>query len=263
MHTKDFAMLRSRWILNLGLVAGFAACVPSVLADDLYTETVQNSTGSSQSQLNVVLSGNVPTSQIDGTLNPFGSGGSYSLSYDSVNNRTTVSFTGGSPVANGSSINVGYSATQPEQIVSKYWGSAQSSPPSSLLVPVVSIADIGTGNGVANSFFDVFVTLGTGQTDAFQLPIASSQSQRIVISNPGVTPEFISSLTYGISNTEIPLDELNQNLDPVGSSPLPGFNPITLNPGTSFDSGDFTLPEPSTFSLLVLGLGGLVLRRRR
>ena len=249
---------------------------PAAVADDFDTETVTNTTGSSQSILNVVLSGNV-ASDVDATLNPFGTSGSVFSFYYSGNNTTTFSFSG-TAIGNLSSATVGLSDTIADQIIGKYWGGTSTNPvPSGLQMPAPTITTkiSGTGGSLEYLVLAANFELSGGQTaiDWYEQPVKTGQSVEVQMLNNDMNndnadePLAVSNARYFISPTLIPLDQLNlDNYPPTDSqfAPLPGVTDGTvINPGFLAESNDITVPEPSAALLLVSGIPALLAWRLR
>jgi hypothetical protein len=99
--TRSLFKLQSAFGLFAALII-LALHASSAQADLFDSETVLNNTGAAQSQMNLIFAGNV-TTDIDGSVNPFGSGGTESITYNSGPNTTTVAFSAGAAIAAGAS----------------------------------------------------------------------------------------------------------------------------------------------------------------
>jgi hypothetical protein len=105
----------------------------------------------------------------------------------------------------------------------------------------------------ATSFFDVFVELSVPPG-----PIGSFQTQII---NPTGDAQTISGAGFLLSDTMIPLDQLNETNYPDSMfTPIPGLNE-SLGAGLT-DSATVIFPEPTTLGLLLASTLTLLRRHR-
>jgi len=115
-----------------------------------------------------------------------------------------------------------------------------------------------TTDSPALSFFDVFVEVSVPTS-----PPNATYIGNIQITNDTDQPQSISSWSFYISPTEIPLAQLDFNDLPASS--FTGVPPIIDNPppvpGGQTESETITTPEPSTIAMLMAG--SLLLLRRR
>ncbi len=109
----------------------------------------------------------------------------------------------------------------------------------------------------------------TGNSDSFfeEFDVPAASEYAVTINNgAGDDTGNLSDAGYFLSDTLIPLDQLNYGSNPppgdFGSPfiPLPGLDGTTL-PGGDGIGFDASVPEPA--SLTILGAGALVLIRRR
>jgi hypothetical protein len=237
---------------------------PITFADDLSSESVLNTSGQTQTQLNLMISGNV-TSNIDGSDNPFGAGGSVTSSYNSVNNNTLVSFSG-SGITNGGGATIGLSTTISDQLQYKYWGATPTPPSSpSLRLPAPSFFVSNPTNGPNTQFIILYATieLSNGQTagEWNEQQVPANQPFQVGIGNNDNLdgPMFAFNVGFQFSNTEIPLDDLNLNDYPPSSfTPVPGItNGTSIASDGSVESPD--IPEPSAMALSLVALATITI----
>jgi hypothetical protein len=234
--------------------------VPAAAQDYLSSSMYQNNTGTSQTQLNLVLTGDI-SSDVAATLNPFGAGGTYSTSYDATANATTLSFLG-SPVAPSGTVNVGLDDTLASQFLNAYWGTS----PTANLLPAPSFSVSPAGSGPNTAFLLLYSTAtGMSSGEWTELPVPTGQPFNVNVANNDTQdgPLFSFNVGYQFSNTEIPLDDLNSTYEsPSDFTPLPSIPEI--DPGTTDTIMQrMTIsPEPSSIALFSLGAIGLLARRR-
>jgi hypothetical protein len=266
-------MSKARWrwngVFGCALVMGLS--VGRVLASSPNDEAVTNETGEEQTELNLELMGDQTHELGESFVNPFGSSGSVSSSYDNTTNKTTVEFStgsGGTPVEEGQTAEVGFDEEQPEDLGGKYWGPEEAVPSveDELPAPTISITHEGIG-----PFVIIYVTVElpdgktSGEWSESQAP--SNQSFQIGIGNFASQdgPLSLSDAKYFFSDTQIPLDQLNFSSEPPTGSqfmPVPGIPDGTVvAPGTTDDSSD--LPEPTAMCTLLTGAAMLYRRSRR
>jgi hypothetical protein len=252
-----------RFLMALVLLQAMTAA-----ADDMTGATYQNNTGAAQSQLNLVLQGDV-SGDVAATLNPFGAGGSVSTSFDGT--YTTVTFAG-TAIANLGSATVALDDSVASQFVNAYWGTS----PSANLLPALTMSATSLSPGPFTEYLILFADVTQGGTTSAQwaeLPVAVSSpgimlpnvtceigDETVVIPPPGVItdPGFI------VLPSQMPPVWVDSEPPPgyPGSpyTPLPNLNGVTLTPGSPIA---FSLPDQSaTIALLSLAAGGLLAGRR-
>lgn len=260
--------LRLLTLLSCTLLASLFY-VTSAIADDLITETFTNTAGISQSQLNVVVDGNVAGDIT--TLNPFGPSGSVSSSYNGVSDQTTFSFTG-TAVPTLGSVTVGLDdsasgITPWPHVVGNYWGT---SPSSGLQLPAPYFAPTFSGSGSSSGYLIIYAQFMlnniTTDNEWFEAPMSSGQTASFAIGNTDITntPLFAFNVGFQFSNTEIPLDDLNLQDYPSSSfTPVPGIsNDERIDDPGDINSGPIDVPEPASVLLVVPGVAGWLIRRR-
>jgi hypothetical protein len=234
-------------------------------SDSLYS----NLSGTSQTQLNIVVNGN-HTTDFKSTANPFGAGGSVSYNYDSVKNTTTISFSGPNAIAPSAQAYAGLETSGfSDQVAYAYWGPPQGTVPSSnLRLPAPSFFVSNPGAGPNTGFVILYSTieLGNGSlaNEWSELPVPANQPFKVGIGNNDNLdgPLFAFDAKFFLSTTEIPLDDLNSVYEPPTGSqfqPLPGIpDDSPIKPGSSLESLPLiappgpAVPEPSTWLAGVL-----------
>jgi hypothetical protein len=252
----------------------FAGCVfalilsqatPAVAQDDLFSMTLQNSTD--QSELNLVLAGDITPSDIASIVNPFGIGGTYGNLYDPTANVTTLSFFA-SPGSIPSSVTVGLDNTVASQFTQAYWGPVSSTPPAGNILPIVSPSITPAppyGNNTQFILMYMMIEFANGSSvgewDELQVP--SNVPFQVGLGNDDneAGPQFLFDARFMFSTTEIPLDDLNNMYEPPTGS---AFQPLGIPDGSMLPPGStleapplVALPEPPSiilFSAPALGL---------
>ena len=246
------------------VVLGANRAAQAQLEDD-DGEQVTNNTGSSQSEFTEVFEGNVQTSDTVEDSNPF-SGGSTSVTLDGSGN-TDVTYSG-NPVSPGATISpslgLSGSSAPPNglQLLAQYWGGSPS-----LSVPVASVTQTTLPTSPVK-YAVVYVTISpdlTGQW--FELPYTpTATAPKINFANNDGNPITLSNAGFQLSNTMIPLDDLNFNAEPPPGQPGSQFMPLPALDGSTLQSGGsqlVDLPEPASMVIVVIGAAGLMSRRRR
>ena len=252
-----------------------------------YNENCTNTTGTSETTVNVVLNGNF--SQAGDVVNnypTFGPGTTSTVTYNAANNTTTITVTNTTvnavPVPAGKVAHIGYSLLngtgggemESPETAYKYWGTPQNATPASnLRLPAPSWFVTNPGQGPNTVFVIMYATIElangatSGEWDEQQVP--ANQPFKINLGNDDMLDGnmFAFNVGFQFSNTEIPLDDLNLNDYPPSSfQPLPGFmNGQGIGPGMNLESSMLAapeLPEPSSLGLLAIGAAGLLARRR-
>jgi hypothetical protein len=242
--------------------------------------------GDVRNQVNTVASETNPGVNAFAYVNKniFGGAGtsSVSVSLDS-NGNTMVTYTGSHPVLPTYGFNYGAGFGEPHfgvegtqgtplVVLSQFWsfgeGQTQLLPNLSITCPAAS-----GGNLVYAVFFtDVGFPLRstsstTGASDSGQwtecaFPIGTTPD--FVLTNTTLFDEQLSDVGLLLSDTPIPLDDLNIGMSPPPGEPgsafidLAQFDGLILAPGASVEA---TIPEPSTLVVLFVGLFGLVVGR--
>jgi hypothetical protein len=286
-------------MLAIAIAVAYAA--PFAQADLYDSQTVLNNTGSAQSSLNLVFSGDI-AGQIDRISNPFGPGGGVTYSYGS--GQTTVTFTAGTPVANGDSATYGLSFTQNPSngdagftILQGYWSGAESTGD---LFPVLSIsaapmyvtgtvfyteinfapddpADPEEESDPSEVYEELPLPGGCGEFTATNTQTETQNNISIydTVDLGGGSLSTIDSAVGGDWDTwPVPLDELDQADTPV---PGPWFWPVSdpdhtlLSDGEeaddSFSEDVYATPLPTPLAagaalLVLIGLSATVNSRR-
>jgi hypothetical protein len=247
-------------------------------------------------QGNVVADINATQTQNDATLNPFqyvnqniiGSG-TTSVTASLSGGNTVVTFTGSNPVLSsytfGGGIgrpNVGINGSVGSpvsgggpafKLLSQAWSNASTT----TQMPTLTASGLGTvGSNVKYVTLFADITSG-GQTVGqwFEIPYTPGTPPQLTLTNYTTGSETLSNVGFQLSQTLIPLDNLNFNDDPPPGSPGSSFTPLPSFDGQSLPAGDgagnpggsFTadLPEPSSLLLLATGIFGTAgcFRKRR
>ncbi len=254
------------------------------------------------------ITGDIDTSATnsDTTLNPFayvnskiiGSGtSSVTASYDSSKNTTTVTYTGSNPIkssynfsyTNGNgqphfgldgSIGAGIKGGGPElQVISQTWADTKNSGNTTAMPSLsVDVKNPPAGGKVDYIVFFANVTSG-GATNGqwFEVPFTIGTSPQVIMTNYTGSSETLSGAGYFLSDSYIPLDQLNFGLNPPPGSANSPFAPLPQYDGSQLTGGDGlggaggtittqSLPEPSSVISMATGLviaGGYAARRAR
>jgi hypothetical protein len=264
--------------LILFIAIAVALDAPSARADLYDSQTVLNITGSAQTSLNVVLSGNVTSADINETNNPFGPGGAVTYNYDAGSNSTTVTFTGPNSIANNASATYGLSfhTTNSFEILAGYWSDTEATDD---LFPVLSItaAPMYLTGPVYYGFFYTQINFAADDPadpneeddpsevyEELPLPGGCGEFTASDTEAPGPydttdlgggTLSTIDSAVGGTWGWDVDLDELNQDDTPVPGPwfwPVPDPNHTLLNDGEeaddSFSEDVYATPLPAPFT---------------
>lgn len=245
-----------------------------------FTQNVINNTGAPQSQINIVVDGNY-TRNVTGVYDAFPGGTNISSSYDPTTSLTTISITpkvAGQVVAAGATVHVGYSILGigplgggPETILD-YWGVSQSSPSASDQLIGPSFYVTNPGQGPNSEFVIIYSTIemsnGVTAGEWSEQQVVAGQCFQVGLQNDDYSDGnwYPFDVSYKLSSTEIPLDDLNSVYEPLTSFlPMPGFSNGT---GTKFaEQWDSILapsvPEPACIGLLAVGVLGVTKRPKR
>jgi hypothetical protein len=234
-------------------------------ADVLYGEQIGNGTGQSQSQLTVILGGDV-TANIDEIFNPFGVGGSVSTQYSNAVDSTLIAFGSPTPIAEGSNVTFGFSDTIDAPILGAYWGVPQANPSANNLLPDATVSVVGA-TGANTQFLTVYLSLVVGTLtnhELVQLPVPGTGSVELTIGNDS-DPRFvgaqdlrISGAAYNIDQTALAFGEKDHDaIAPPGALVLSVSPDGTLSFGQLAQSSPIVLPEPSCRALVVMAVFGL------
>jgi hypothetical protein len=119
------------------------------------------------------------------------------------------------------------------------------------------------GDDYAVLFVDVQVGAGAPVQEWFELPYPQDTIPQTLFTNDTTDSITLSNAKFFLSDTQIPLDQLNGDfLTPPGSSfqPVPSFD-TTLAPNASTSSTE--LPEPASLTFVVVAFATLMRPRRR
>jgi hypothetical protein len=231
--------------------------------------------GSTPNTYTVVFKGdqraNIPAQNANDTLvNPFAFLGATTITTSLDGNGNTDIVYQGAPIpmgmtfpfANGQphfGLNEG---TQPPggfQILSQTWSNSGGGTATG--EPAPSLAVVPTPSGTTFHyviFFAQFGTLGEWFESAFN---SAGPPPQIQIGNFSTSPFTLSNAGYFLSNTQIPLDQLNFNSEPPPGQPGSPFLPLQAIDGLTVAPGGvllFAIPEPNSLILFGVGLLALV-----
>lgn len=215
-------------------------------------------------------------------------------SYDSTANTTTVTYSGTNPILSTYTFNYG---AKPHfgldgshganitgggpafQVISQTWGdttnSGNTTATPSLSVDVKNPPSSGPVDYIV--FYANVTSAGATTGQWFELPFTLNTSPQLTLTNYTGSSETLSNAGYFISDTLIPLDNLNFGLTPPPGSSNSPFAPLPQYDGSQLTGGDGlggaggsittqSLPEPSSLISMATGLviaGGYVARRAR
>jgi hypothetical protein len=245
------------------LVAMLSLLQPgNAVADDLSASTFVNNTGSPQTQLNLVLNGNVGA-DIVASLSTF-PGATVSSSYNGVANTTTLTFTGTTGIANADSVYLGLDDTVASQIVNSYWGSS----PTANQLPGLSVSFPSTSSPGPTKYLIEYVTMTSGGQSVgnwFEVPYTGNFPANY-LGNYTTGPETLSNVGFQLSPTLIPLDDLNLSTEPPPGTSGSPFTPLPQYDGSLISAGStlgVSAPDAtSTLGLLSLSLSLVAMRRK-
>jgi hypothetical protein len=245
------------------LVAMLSLLQPgTAAADDLSASTFVNNTGSPQTQLNLVLNGNVGA-DIVASLNTF-PGATVSSSYNSGANTTTVTFQGSSGIPNADSVYLGLDDKVASQVVNSYWGPS----PTANLLPALSASFPSTSSPGATKYLIEFVTVSSGGQSVgnwFELPYTGTLPANNLQNFTGA-PVTLSNVGFMLSPTLIPLDNLNFGTEPPPGTSGSPFTSLPQYDGSKIGAGSMlgvSVPDgASTLWLLSLSLSLVAMGRK-
>ena len=247
------------------LAAGGAqASVTSGSSSAYFVYSVTNNTGQAQTQLQIVLNGNV---SLGSYLDPFSSpsaSASYTAGQPSVTDIAYTSTTGTSTIAAGASGVFGYTIDYPASspavrypgVLGINWGAFNSSSPN-IDAATIEFGQLFAAGPVvgADPYEIITATVANSSspsqttTEYFEAPFTGPNYSAYLFNKTGDT-EIITNVGYFISNTLIPLDELN-------SQPNSSFTPLPSLDGTY--SPNTSTPTPEAASMAMFGVGALAL----
>lgn len=252
---------------------------------------------------NVIADLNLTATETDAGLNPFvyvGGTSTVTAALD-ANGNTVVTFTGSIPISSSDSFSYGPpgSVTNFEPHIGVDGSLGAANPGGGALLPVISHSFSNSGTGqtfalpglpmvavtplVGGSsdvhwlvFFTQVTNAGVTIGQWAEEPFDGTKTPSVTLTDYSASSETLSGSGYFISESYIPLDQLNFALTPppgdLGSPfiPLPGLDGQTLTGGNGIGGaggsiGPLSVPEPSGLISMALGLliAGGYLRRRR
>lgn len=255
--------------LGLGVHCTLATAIalPTGSAGGYFAFQVTNNTGMSQSGLAAIMPGDqtsyLPNSS-SGFLNSFGT--SSSASYASPD--TTISYSGGT-INNNATATVGFSwqGQSIPDISSAGWLSA------TLEIDLLSMGVSPTLEALpsiaADPYEVVFANVSSANNTTpvaqwFEIPYFTTKPPTITLTNNAGVPETLSNVGYFLSDTLIPLDQLNLTNYPSSDfTPLPSSYDTSLLPLGGSESYSIPTPEPASLGVIGLGAASLLLIGRR
>ncbi|HZZ29856.1 MAG TPA: autotransporter-associated beta strand repeat-containing protein [Pirellulales bacterium] len=261
-------------------------------------EDVKNLSGAAENTINIVLKGNwTGPGVLQNNYPTFGVGNTnFSTAFNATTNQTTltISSKNGKTVPAGRVAHVGYSllngaGTTGEggsaETAAKYWGAPRTNgnlptnPNFRLPAPTFFIDNLSPGNptfGPNTQFLILYSTIELGNQNVggewSELQVPNGSNIQVGIGNndtAGDGPMFSFDTKFFLSDTQIPLDDLNNVYEPpTGSNfqPLPGLpDGTSIAAGSSAESSPILvpLPEPSAAVLLTAASGLAFLWRSR
>lgn len=249
-------------------------------ADDLFNQfDPLPSGGATPNNFEMVFQGNVtsviPAQPLSNYTDAFLNPNPIKVSYSASSNTTTVTFSGsngfaypfGNTLDPHFGLDAGLQPATPLVLSNEFW-SLNGSDIQNL--PAATISRLNGGNSNlpdpwAIIYLNETIT-GTSTTGGVweELPFVGPLSFQVT--NGSAQSLTLSDVQYFVSNTQIPLDNLNFNDYPPNSSPfilLPGLNGTVLGNGQTLDVSP--TPEPSTWLLFGSGLGvlGIIAIRKK
>lgn len=251
-----------------------ATVVSSSSSSGYVVYVVGNNTGQSQSQFQIVLSGNQISStgliglSSGGYLNPFSSPSTtagYHSGTPPVTDIAYTSTTGQSTIANGSSAAFGYTFLYPSNLPSTVspsvfgmnWGAFNAGEPNIDAATIEFNQQLAASSVQGLDPYEIITATVANATNPtqttteyFEVSYTTGSNYKTVISNNTSDTEIISNVGFYLSDTLIPLDQLNvlPNSDFTAAPNLDG----TYLPNTS-------APTPESASLALFGVGAIAL----
>lgn len=221
---------------------------------------------------NVIGAINIGAMKTDPTVNPFyymtqhGGVGPSNVTATLVNGNTVVTFSGpaippgqtntpGHAPHFGLDPSAGNGGGAQFTVLTQYW--SNSTTKTQLPSLTIKSPTLGTGTVKYETFFADVTRNGQTVGEWFEVPYTGTQP---TFSPQVFTPGNVtlSNVGFQLSNTEIPLDNLNFGIDPPPGSPNSPFTALPQYDGTTVAS----VPEPGS-AVLAVGLAGLLLQRFR
>lgn len=291
----------ARAVVIAGAALGFSAAAHAEICNEFVHLVLSSAT-----TYVIVLKGDVRTSidvsatSTDALVNPFayvnqhdfaGSGTSSVSTSLNGNGNTVVTFTGSNPILSSYTFSYGASGNDLPHfgvdgsngggtsgsgptltILDQYWSEPSPTHLPSLTVSMPTLSGSATDIDYLMFYADVTAS-GSTAGQWFETPFDGSQPPpSITLTDDTSNPITLSNTGYFITETYLPLDDLNYPTNPppdVGGSP---FTPLPSLDGANLTAGDgqgtgggslsLNVPEPASWLLLATGLAGVLPRRR-